>query len=96
MIECPNLQFEDKALFGLEKLSLLYVFNSQLKNAPKIDWVGSSLVNLDLSNNMIKALPENYFINCSAPEKVRLDNNQLTAVPELLSITSTLKRLYLE
>ena len=41
--DCPNLQMEDHALFGLTQLSHLFVQTSQLKEAPNIDWVGSSL-----------------------------------------------------
>ena len=43
LMDCINLRFEDRALFGLWKLSEINVDFSQLTDAPIIAWVGTSL-----------------------------------------------------
>ena len=84
----------DSALQGLQWLEMLSIYMCQLKEAPVISWVCSTLQYLRLDFNDISYLPEDYFVNCSQMKHVYFNQNFLHQMPNFEPIRLSLEVFY--
>ena len=77
-------------LQNLDNLRGLRILSSNLRNAPLLVDSCQSLQKLQIEDNEIQFLPDNYFSGCAKLRIVNLRKNELKTLPSLQSATKTL------
>ena len=82
--------------YGLRGIQLRHIFISHglLKQAPSITPVGASVETVQLSNNEIADISDDYFDNCTKLEGANFSGNMFQRLPNLIPVTLTLQRVY--
>ena len=83
----------EDSLAGLLHLKYLTIEQSWLEFPPNIDYVGSTLVELQITKNVVTHIPNDYFQHSTALESVYFWKNKINNVPNLCYIKNTLEIL---
>ncbi len=76
----PLQVIHTQALVNNQKLTHLYLSNTQLLIPPDLTSVKNSLIELKLDNTKIKNISDYYFTNMSSLDKIFLDYTKLSAI----------------
>ena len=94
-MHCYGLSFNDTSyepIFDyMPKLWYLHIRSCGIIEAPNITGVGNSLINLNLFNNNIAWLPEDYFYGCRKLRDLNLSENYLQGLPDMTYLSNSLR-----
>lgn len=81
----------------MPNITTLRITGAEVTSIPQLTSVDSSVEYLDFSHNQITSLLPDLFVNCSSLQKLNLDDNKLTVIPNGVfgPANSALKFLYL-
>ena len=85
---------DDDAFWGLNRLTEINIFQSQLTNPPSLHLACDALKTLKVVNANLQYIPNDYFQHCSTLFTIDFSKNYLRRFPNMSSIASTIQMVY--